>query len=289
MHRTKLFYITIAIVVASLCILTAALLGLFSKATDPFSKQTGFNEKECNVAQVGIIGPMVTYRTPAQLLSTDASTSDSVWDGYAHSNAIVDAINYYSTDSQYEALVISIDSGGGSPVAAQEIKEALEASPIPVFALVRGIGASAAYYAALGANVIVAYPSSEVGSIGVTASYIDSVKKDTDDGYNYNQLAIGKYKELMSSSKKMTDDERERVMQDLQDHYEIFVNDVATARKMSREEVLKLADGDTMTGRIAVDKNLIDSSGGMKALLTYIRNYGVEPVLCPLANVSENY
>ncbi len=116
---------------------------------------------------------METYTTPAET-GYDGTTLADV----SSSDYIVSAIQAGEEDVNIKAHLIEIDSGGGYPVAGEEIARALTAAKKPTVAVIRQIGASAAYMAAAAADHIFASRYSEVGSIGLTASFLDQAKKN---------------------------------------------------------------------------------------------------------------
>jgi len=165
------------------------------------------------------------------------------------------------TNPKIKAVVLEIDSGGGSPAAAEEIAASLKALGKPSIAWVRSSADSAAYWIASAADTIIAGESSDVGSIGVTSSYVDYAKKNSKDGITYNQLTTGKYKDTGSSDRALTTDERDLIQRDLNIILQKFIQTVATNRNLSVEKVTALADGSTMLGAMALKNGLIDEIG----------------------------
>ena len=100
-------------------------------------------------------------------------------------------------------------------MAAEEVVNALKNATKPTIALIREGGVSAAYYAASGADIIFASENSDVGSIGITMSYMDNTKKNQAEGLTYNQLSIGKYKDSGDPDKPLTAEEKELFMRDI--------------------------------------------------------------------------
>jgi len=166
-------------------------------------------------------------------------------------------------DDTVKYVVVEIDSPGGSPVAGLEIMNALKKSKKPVVVLGRGIMASAAYMGATGAQTIFASPFTEVGSIGVTASYLDNTAKNKKDGLTYVDLSVGKYKDTYNPDRPLTSDEKILIMRDVNLIHEGFIKTVAENRKLDIAKVRQLADGSTMLGEAAVKNGLIDRVGDM--------------------------
>ena len=224
---------------------------------------------DCNVANIKLHDSLFTY----------VKESDECYD-CASSEDIVNQIKDAEADDNIKAIILNIDSSGGWPVAAQEIADALKSAKKPSVAWIRDTGASAAYFAATGADRIFASDLSDVGSIGVTMSYLDNSKKNQKDGLTFNSLSIGAYKDTGNPDKILTKEERDLLMSDLQKSYDIFVANVAENRNLSIEKVRELADGNTMKGREALEVGLIDQLGGLFDIEKYLKDRIGDVVLC---------
>lgn len=229
----------------------------------------------CNVAYIPLLGDMITY-TPA----SEATSSSNAQDSTA-SEDVTASIRQASSDPDIRAIVLEIDSPGGDPVAGQEIESALKLSKKPTVALIRSEGASAAYMAASGANTIFASEFSEVGSIGITESYTDQALQDQASGITYNQLSIGKYKDMFDPDKPLTQQERSLALSELQVMYQDFVNIVAQNRGMSTSSVLALADGSVLTGEQAIEAGLVDKLGTIDDVRAFLsKKLGTDAIIC---------
>ncbi len=124
--------------------------------------------------------------------------------------------------------------------------------------------------AASGADAIFASQFSDVGDIGITQSYSDNAKQDAQEGITFNQLSIGKYKDMFNTDKPMTADERTLALQQLQLDYDDFVNIVAANRHMATDTALTLADGASETGQQALSDGLVDRIGNIDAVRDYM-------------------
>lgn len=160
------------------------------------------------------------------------------------------------------AVLVEINSPGGTPVAAEQIAERLRSSTLPTYTLIGDIGASGGYLVAAAGDQIVASTMSDVGGIGVTMSYLEESEKNDEEGITFVQLAAGEFKDAGSPNKPLTEAERERFEADLDLVYQEFVKQVAEYRGMSQEDVLALADGATMPGVRALESGLVDHLGG---------------------------
>ena len=212
--------------------------------------------ENCNVYGINLHGGVVTYNTP-----------DSYNDQgkLAENQTSADDIEYYIDKAQasdnVKAILLEIDSFGGSPVAGEEMMKAVKDSKKPVVALIRSQGLSAAYLAASGAKTIFASNFSDVGSIGVTMSYLQNAEKNQKDGMTYVSLSAGKYKDIGNPDKAITEEEKQLLMRDVNITYDYFVNLVAKNRNLSISKVKALADGSSMMGASALKNGLIDKIG----------------------------
>lgn len=229
---------------------------------------------DCNVYGINIHGSIVTYKTPEdgnEYTPSDVTASESV----------VGLVSDAKNDPKIKAVFLEIDSAGGSPVAGEEIFTALKNLGKPSVAMIRDVGASAAYMAAIGTDIIIASKFSDVGSIGITMSYLDNAQKNIKEGRTYNSLSTGKYKDMGDPDKPLTAEEKALIMRDLQIGHNNFVKMVAENRNLELSKVEKLADGSSMPGEMALQNGLIDEIGSYKEVSEYLKSQiGAVPVYC---------
>ena len=204
-------------------------------------------QNQCNVSVRTLYGELVTYPTHGD--ETD-------------SGSLVRALLRDKNDASIKAVILDIDSPGGYPVAGEEVALALQGLGKPSVAVIRSTGASAAYWAALGATRIVASRSSDVGSIGVIVTFPDESEKNTREGILYNEFTSGKFKNLGTPTRPVTKEEKILLEEGINEVFEHFVEVVSRARNLDTAVVTKLADGRTMTGVRAKEAGLIDEVGG---------------------------
>lgn len=161
-----------------------------------------------------------------------------------------------------DAILVEINSPGGTPVASERIAERLHNSSVPVVVLIGDIAASGGYMVAAAADHIVASPMSDVGSIGVNMSYVEESKKHEEDGVTYVQLTSAEFKDAGSPDRAITDAERELFQKDLDILHKEFVNLVAEYRGLEVSTVERLANGASMPGVRALEEKLVDTLGG---------------------------
>ena len=147
---------------------------------------------------------------------------------------------------------------------------ALKAATKPTVALIRQTGASASYWAISSADRIFTSRNSDVGSIGVTISYLDNINKNQKEGYSFIELSAGKYKDLGNPDKPLTAEERAIIIRDLNIVHQNFIEDVSINRNIPLEDVRKIADGTTVLGEKAKSLGLIDEIGSFPEVKKYL-------------------
>jgi len=246
-------------------------LGAYFFSDSDYSDTHAF-DGSCNVLAISIRGEILTYVTDGMLEYDDDLTS---------SEEVTRVIEDAQADSDIKAVLLYIDSVGGDPVAGEEMMNALKRFDKPSVAVIRGYGVSGAYWVATGADRIFASSISDVGSIAVTASYLDSVVRRERDGFKYNELTTGKYKNLGDPDKPLTQEERGVWMADLQKIHNVFVESVAHNRGLERAKVAELANGLSYVGTDALEFGLIDELGDLSTAREYLENVIGEKVeLC---------
>ncbi|MFA6278703.1 MAG: S49 family peptidase [Candidatus Paceibacterota bacterium] len=255
----SIFLLMTVATVAGFLIIYAIPTGSDDSTYDSESSDTGGIDENCNAIGIEIRDCIATYKPDAE--NNPPSDGLNYCDTITSSEDVIWAIEEASSNSQIKALVLEIDSGGGSPVAADEIASAVKNFGKPSIAWVRESADSAAYWIASAADTIIASENSDVGGIGVTTSYVDNAKQNLKDGLTYNQLTAGLYKDMGSSDKPLTATERSLIQRDLDILHQNFINAVATNRNLSVAKVTALADGSTMLGAMALRNGLIDQLG----------------------------
>jgi protease-4 len=248
MHKSFGREVAGAVMRATVVVLTIVVI-LISLST-LYEVESGISDGSCNIAVLPVEGAILPYYGLADF---DLVITPEVVE------AFMDAAE---NEPSIDAVLIEINSPGGTPVASQRIAERFRNSSLPVVGLVGDIGASGGYMVAAASDVLIASPMSNVGSIGVNMSYVEESQKNEEEGITYVQLTTGQYKDTGSPNRPITDDEREKLQADLDIIHEEFVNIVAKYRNMSVAAVEDIADGATMPGVKALEVGLVDSLGG---------------------------
>ena len=183
---------------------------------------------------------------------------------------IIKLIEKADQNANIKAIILEINSPGGSAVASEEIANAIKKTNKTTVAWIREEGASGAYWIASATNHIVADRVSITGSIGVIASYLEFPGLLENYNVTYRRLVAGKYKDIGSPFKEMTTEEKIIFQQNLDEIRDYFVSEVAKNRKMSKKEVDKAANGLFYLGTQAKDLGLVDELGSKDEAIVYI-------------------
>ena len=189
----------------------------------------------------------------------------------------------YRRDGSVKGYVLMINSPGGEVAPSQSIKRELTRlrnDGYPVVAAIGSVGASGAYYAALAADTILAMPGSLVGSIGVLMEFPNFEQLLDKVGLRYEVIKSAQHKDLGSPYREVTDEERELLQEVVDDVFGQFVQAIVESRSMSRDSVLRVADGRLLSGRQAVEYGLIDGEGDLVdaiAMVGKMAGLGPEP------------
>lgn len=265
MENTTFKTVVITLIVVFCIVFTIGVYYFMFSILSPLQDENGMfatdgQFQDCNIAVIPILGDIIPYRganmdglTYIENMPPSVNLEDSLW-----------AINDAETNPNITGILLRIDSSGGTPVTSQAIANTLKLSKLPVAALITEVGASGAYLIATGADTIIASPFSDVGSIGVSMSYLDNSVQNKDNGLAFVSLSSGKFKDAGITDKPLTEEERALFERDLKIYHDEFVKEVAKNRNLSVEDVQKLADGSTQPGTLALENKLIDSLGDIE-------------------------
>src|SRR6185295_3653462 len=168
-------------------------------------------------------------------------------------------------DSSVKAIVLRVDSPGGSAIASDIIwrEVVLTRNQKPLIASMSDVAASGGYYISMPAHAIVAEPSTLTGSIGVvlTKFVIDGTLKKL--GMNMEGVSKGRYGDMFSPVRPFSPDERARMAENMQATYNTFVEKAAQGRNTTPEKIDAVGQGRVWTGRQAKQIGLVDELGGL--------------------------
>ena len=194
--------------------------------------------------------------------------------GSAFSSDIVKYLRMATDDPSYKAIVLRVNTPGGTPVAAEEIIDQMKKTQAvkPIVISMGDMATSAGYYISSQANRIVANPDTFTGSIGVIWTFENKTKYYQDQGVNFYVAKSGNYKDMGSDKRNLTTGEKDYVQDIINDSYTRFVTNVAKGRNMSIDSVRQIADGRVYTGEHAKELGLVDSLGGLYDAIDIAKN-----------------
>ena len=186
---------------------------------------------------------------------------------------IFDAV---ASDARFRALVLDIDSPGGSVSASRYLYGSIYkvAQRKPVIAFIRGTGASGAYLACCGAHRVVAMEGSLVGSIGVVSRFPILQELLQRIGVSVNVHKSGSLKDMGAPYRAPTEEEEQKMQGLVDEFYDTFVAIVSRAREMDEEKVREMATGEIFTAAKALELGLVDEIGDLDRALDLASELG---------------
>jgi len=242
-----------------LIVLILVAVGLLAVAGSMGGEQ-GFTAGSAPIALIRVDGMIVAGESQASLLTGGIRGSDDV----------VDEIHRALRDQEVKAILLRVNSPGGSAAGAQEIYNAVQearAKGKKVVVSMADVAASGGYYISAPADRIYADPATLTGSIGVIAMHQDYSGLLGKIGVKSETIKSGKLKDMLSPMAPMGDDARQVMRACVMQIYDQFLEAVAKGRRMKVEAVRALADGRIYTGQQAARNGLVDELGGLREAL----------------------
>lgn len=226
----------------STCFLSAASLGLLAEGGAPIAT-----------------GPAVAVIRLNGTISGDPGGSFST--GGITPGLVESQLARAAADPDVKAVVLRINSPGGSVVASNQIYHMVKDFEKPVVVWMDEMAASGGYYIACGADYVVAHPDTLTGSIGVISQFINADDLLNEVGVDVIVITTGPHKDTGSLFRDMTEEEQAYWQSIIDEVYDEFVGVVAEGRDLPEETVRELADGSVYTGRQALELGLVDAVG----------------------------
>ncbi len=182
------------------------------------------------------------------------------------SGQLIKELKKVRENDKVKAVVLRINSPGGSALASdliwREVK--LTAEKKPVIASMGNVAASGGYYIAMGCDTIVAQPNTITGSIGIFGLMlnIEPFMKNK-LGITFDRVGTNPHADWPTATRNMTDFEKQKIQRAVENGYEIFTSKAADGRKMSQDDLKKLAEGRVWSGISAKSNGLVDVLGGV--------------------------
>lgn len=170
-------------------------------------------------------------------------------------------------DKDVKAVVIRVNSGGGSAYASEQIWHQIELlkEQKPVVISMGGMAASGGYYISCGANKIIAEPTTLTGSIGIFGMFPDMSELLTNKvGLHFDVVKTNKYADFGDQSRPINEDEAKKLQAYINNGYDLFTRRVAEGRGISQDSVKVIAEGRVWTGEQAKKLGLVDELGNLQ-------------------------
>jgi protease-4 len=239
-----------------------------AKGTATFLNESEY--RHVSPASVGLNrGPRIAVIYATGVIASGESNYDSPSGQVVGSETMVDSLRKARADSSIRAIVLRIDSPGGSAIASDVIwREVMLTKNVkPVVASMSDVAASGGYYIAMPAHAIVAEPATLTGSIGVVMLkfVIDGTLKKL--GMNIEGVTSGRYADLYSPVRAFTTEERTKIQEQMQATYDAFVEKAAAGRNTTPERIDAIGQGRVWTGAQGKQLGLVDELGGLERAL----------------------
>ncbi|MFS0636660.1 signal peptide peptidase SppA [Mesobacillus foraminis] len=278
MNRKRWVAIGIAAVLFGISVAVNALSSLaFTKAESTFTDVFGMSEEQVmeeiieegnefkKIAVLDVEGTIQDTGSPSAFFESP---------GYNH-RTFMERLDYAKEDKNVRAIVLRVNSPGGGVVESAEIhdkiKEIQAETKKPVYVSMGSMAASGGYYISAPADKIFASPETLTGSLGVIMQSVNYAGLAEKYGVDFVTIKSGPYKDIMSPSREMTEEEREILQSMIDNSYEGFVKVISEGRGIAADEVEKIADGRIYDGRQAKELNLIDGFGHFEDVIDALK------------------
>lgn len=230
--------------------------------------KTGSGDDAPKIAVVYAVGPIMSGKSQSSLMGGSSMGSTT----------IVEALQEAAKNESVKAIVLRVDSPGGSALASDLIWRQTQVIDKPIIASMGDVAASGGYYISMGADRIFAEPGTVTGSIGVVGGKM-ALKGVYDKlGIDTEAISRGENSGIFSTTHKFSESERKVIERMMKTVYEQFTSKAAEGRKMKVEDLEKLAGGQVYTGRVAKRIGLIDEVGTLRdSIQSAKRLAGLDP------------
>ncbi len=213
---------------------------------------------------------VAVVRIEGTILSGDQSGSG----GEAVSGRVIRDLESAANDPSVKAIILLVDSPGGSVTGSAQIWERLQTIEKPIVVSMVSVAASGGYYVSAPADYIIARPDTLTGSLGVILTLYDASELIDKVGVKVIDITSGENKAMGSTWAELTPEQRAILESITNEAYEEFVRVIADGRHLSEEEVRGLADGRVYSGRQALANGLVDQLGNFQNAITKAAELG---------------
>jgi protease-4 len=249
-------------------------IGGFAAFMEIMSPRKKTESKDPKIVVIHVVGAIASGKGGFSLLGGRSVGSD----------AIVEAIRDADKNATVKAIVLRVDSPGGSALASDVIWRALAVCKKPVVASMGDVAASGGYYVCMNARRIFAEPGTVTGSIGVFGMKIVTGKLEERVGITTHVVSRGKNSGVNSTTFKWSESERKAMTEVIEDVYDQFTVKAVAGRvaagqkQMTKAKLLDLAGGRVWTGRQAKENGLVDELGTLDDAIAFAKKEaGLDP------------
>lgn len=245
-----------------------AILGIFAAifviliAAVYMASDSNLKGKMSNIMGVHKDKVAVIYLEGSMVADKSGDAADA---GSAFSSDVIKSMRKATDDPDVKAIVLRVNSPGGTPVAAEEIIYQINRSKEkkPVIVSMGDMATSAAYYISATTDKIYANPDTFTGSIGVIWVFKNKTRYYNEEGINFYIAKSGNFKDVGADWRGLSESEKSYIQSIINESYDRFVSSVASGRNLSESNVRQIADGRVYTGTSAKQMGLVDELGGL--------------------------
>ncbi len=236
---------------------------------------------------IGVIGTAVPPSGPVEISSgfgeavaivrvagTILDSDSSQYSKDATSGLIISDLQAAANNDLVKAIVLRVNSPGGTVTGSAQIYEAIQGIEKPVIVSMAGVAASGGYYISAPADYIFARPDTTTGSLGVVLTLFNVTELGEKVGVKVESITSGPNKAIGSPWQELTAEQRDILEVHIDESYQEFVRIISEGRGIPVEEVYVLADGRIYSGRQALELNLIDELGDLNAAIAKAADMG---------------
>ncbi|WP_431800657.1 signal peptide peptidase SppA [Halobacillus andaensis] len=250
----------IAILIQSISFLTSSTFtessqGLFGRddSEGPTEEVIESGSSSNRIARISVEGTIMSGQGSNPFMS----------EGYNH-EALLEQLEAIKEDSTIDGVLMYVNSPGGGVFESAEIHDKLnelKEEDKSLYVSMGGMAASGGYYISAPADQIYASEETFTGSLGVIMESVNYEQLADEYGVEFNTIKSGEFKDIMSPTREMTEEDEEILQTLVDESYEGFVDVISEGRGMSEDEVREIADGRIYSGQQAADNGLVDNIG----------------------------
>ena len=216
-------------------------------------------------------GQVAVYYAEGDIVDSADPMAQAQGEQFIVGDRVVDDLDKLADDDDVKAVVMRLNTGGGSGYASEQIWHALMRlrAKKPVVVSMSGMAASGGYYVSTAANYVVAEPATLTGSIGVFSMHVDKTKLFNEKlGITTDAVVTNRNALLGSEITPMTNEQNALMQASVNQFYKLFKQRVAQGRHLTMDRVEQLAQGHVYLGSDAKDLGLVDALGGLGLAVT---------------------